>query len=411
MTGEREATVAQVKELIRHEIASANKARPGGSPQPVAVRGPLDRELGISLGVLNTQWQLGTSTVRSSRRIIGPVLNFLRKVGYWAARPYLLALATNQTQFNSHVTQVLNKVVPTLDKAQAQVQGGAQLVTKLQAQVSEQQATLVEQQATLVELQAIMTEQRKVVEALNQRIAALEAIQARAEADAKRLERQYVQMQMRYRGEMSAIREHQVHYVQYFRNGTNVLDVGCGRGEFLSLLKEEGIGAYGIDLNPEMVTLAQDRGLVVQEADAIEHLRSLPEESLDGIFCSHVTEHLPVARLNQFLEESFRTLKSGSRLVFETPNVASPVVLTLTFYRDWTHCPPIHPDTVRMLVELAGFQVSEVHYSAPLGDREALLTPVDDAIPGGSTLNENFRMLNALVFGHQNYAVVAIKPA
>ncbi|MFZ5815413.1 MAG: methyltransferase domain-containing protein [Bacillota bacterium] len=396
MTGEREDKIAQVKELMQREILSARRAGRVNPPQPVAKSGQLDRELGASMWVLNTQWQLGTPTVRSSRRIIGPLLNLLRKIGYWATRPYLLALASNQTQFNSHVTQVFNRMVPALEKLRDQVQAEAELVADLQARLAEQQV--------------IISEQHTVIEAMSQRIAALEAERIQEEVDAKALDRQYLEMQMRYRGEMSAIRQHQERYLRYFKKGTNVLDVGCGRGEFLSLLKEAGIGAYGVDLNPEMVKLAQEQGLAVQEADAVEHLQSLPESSLDGIFASHLTEHLPVVKLNQFLEESYRTLKPGAALVFETPNVASPVVLTMTYYRDWTHCPPIHPDTVRMLVELAGFQVVEVLYSAPLGDRPALLSPVDEATPGGATLSENFRILNRLVFGHQNYAVVAVKP-
>src|SRR5436190_16542232 len=126
----------------------------------------------------------------------------------------------------------------------------------------------------------------------------------------------------RFRGSPDEIREKLRVHVPVFAGASDVLDVGCGRGEFLSLLKEHRIGARGVDTNGEMIADARHRGLDVVEADARAHLQSLPDASLGGVFSSQVVEHLEPSYLIELLPIIFKKLLPGAPLVLETINPA-----------------------------------------------------------------------------------------
>src|SRR4051812_7313934 len=96
----------------------------------------------------------------------------------------------------------------------------------------------------------------------------------------------------RFRGSIHEIREKQRVFVPLFAGASDVLDIGCGRGEFLALLKEHRIGGRGIDANAEMIAAARERGVDAAQADALAHLQSLPDASLGGVIASQVVEHL-----------------------------------------------------------------------------------------------------------------------
>ena len=134
-----------------------------------------------------------------------------------------------------------------------------------------------------------------------------------------------------------------------------MLDVGCGRGEFLELLGEAGISARGIDLNHEMAEQCRARGLDVTEADAVGYLSTLPDGSLGGIFAAQVVEHLRADYLLQFLELAFHKLRPGGLLVLETLNPACWIAFFESFIRDITHEWPLHPETLKYLVLASGF--------------------------------------------------------
>ena len=136
---------------------------------------------------------------------------------------------------------------------------------------------------------------------------------------------------------------------------SDVLDVGCGRGEFLDLLKARGIGARGLDLNHEMVEVCRARGLDVAEADAVGYLDALPDASLGGLFAAQVVEHLQPGYLLRFLELAFHKLRPGAPIVLETLNPACWTAFFDSFIRDITHVWPLHPETLRYLVLASGF--------------------------------------------------------
>ncbi|MEH2168197.1 MAG: methyltransferase domain-containing protein [Nostoc sp.] len=141
-----------------------------------------------------------------------------------------------------------------------------------------------------------------------------------------------------------------------------IVDVGCGRGEWLELLRESGYIARGIDINRVMLEQCRSRGLEVIEADVIAHLRALPDSSLGAVTGFHIIEHLPFETLVQLFDEAVRVLKPGGLVVFETPNTRNILVGSGDFYRDPTHKNPIHPDTISFLAESRGLINSKSYF-------------------------------------------------
>ena len=190
-----------------------------------------------------------------------------------------------------------------------------------------------------------------------------------------------------------------------------MLDVGCGRGEFLDLLKARGISARGLDLNHEMVEVCRARGLDVAEADVVGYLEALPDASLGGLFAAQVVEHLQPGYLLRFLELAFHKLRPGAPIVLETLNPACWTAFFDSFIRDITHVWPLHPETLRYLVLASGF--SGGAHRVPLAGRAA-----GSAADGGrgprvaaaadlaETFNANVEKLNARLFTFLDYAIV-----
>ena len=148
----------------------------------------------------------------------------------------------------------------------------------------------------------------------------------------------------------------QVRFVPYFLHAPGlVLEIGCGKGVMLSMLKEKGIQAYGIDLSDTTVKYCQEKGLDVIHSDLLSHLRSLKEGSLGGIFCAHVIEHLHPSDAMEFLKQAGRVLKPKSRLILITPN-AKDLRTTERFWLDITHVRPYPEKILCALLRREGFQ-------------------------------------------------------
>jgi len=225
----------------------------------------------------------------------------------------------------------------------------------------------------------------------------------------------YLSFEDQFRGSREAIRERFESYVSLFDNRSPVLDVGCGRGEFLDLLKARGIDARGIDLNHEMAEACRSRGLDVTEADAVAFLATLGDGSLGGIFSAQVVEHLQPAYLLQFLELAFHKLRPGGRLVLETLNPACWVAFFDSYIRDITHVWPLHPETLKYLVVASGFSGARVEFRSPVREEDKLQA---FAAPPSSVaafadlaeaFNANVEKLNARMFTYLDYAVVGDK--
>jgi len=234
----------------------------------------------------------------------------------------------------------------------------------------------------------------------------------------------YVAFEDLFRGDRALIRERQEDYVRLFTGRQDVLDVGCGRGEFLQLLAERGIRARGLDLNHEMVELCAASGLDVTEADALGYLRGLGDGELGGLIAAQVVEHLEPDYLLAFLDEAYRVLQPGAPIALETINVASWSAFFTSYIRDLTHVRPIHPDTLKFVVTASGFLDAEIRLKAPLPESERLLPSppgvrdVNLATAGAEgrglialadAFDRNVERLNTQLYAPLDYAVVAWK--
>jgi O-antigen chain-terminating methyltransferase len=212
------------------------------------------------------------------------------------------------------------------------------------------------------------------------------------------------------RGPTEVVRERQRVYVDDFRAAAPVLDVGCGRGEFLGLLREAGIEARGVDADADMVAYARGEGLDVEQADALAYLESLSDGSLGGIFCAQVVEHLPPPALVRFLELAHAKLRDGGLLIAETINPVSPLALR-NYFADLTHAQPLVPETLALLARHAGFDDVETRFAnePPEPERLGAIELPDDAAFDGAraALAHNVERLNGLLFGPLDYAILA----
>jgi len=225
----------------------------------------------------------------------------------------------------------------------------------------------------------------------------------------------YVGFEDQFRGDQADIRRRLSDYVADFAGASDVLDIGCGRGEFLDLLRGAGIGARGLDLNHEMVEGCRARGLAADEGDALGYLRAQPDGALGGLFAAQVVEHLEPAYLMRVLDAAYHALRPGSRIVLETINPACWFAFFESYIRDLTHVRPIHPDTLKYLLTASGFQRVEIRFRAPYPDAQKL-QPIAlagdasaDAQAAAATLNANAERLNRLLFTHLDYAAVATR--
>lgn len=171
-----------------------------------------------------------------------------------------------------------------------------------------------------------------------------------------------------FRGSEEHVREHQRRYAARFAGAADVLDLGCGRGEFLEAARDAGLAARGIDQNEECIALCRAKGLDAAQADLFSYLSSQPNGSLGGAFCSHVVEHLPPAQLPSLIHLLARKLRAGALVAIETPNPECLEIFATHFYIDPTHTRPVPPVLLRFYLEEAGFGNIGIERLSPVFD-------------------------------------------
>lgn len=222
----------------------------------------------------------------------------------------------------------------------------------------------------------------------------------------------YVGFEDRFRGSTDDIRQRVAEYLPFFQGARDVLDIGCGRGEFLVLLREQDIRARGVDINGSMVDVCRQHGLDATEADALSYLRAQPDGSLGGLFAAQVVEHLEPRYLTGLLDAAFDKLRPGAPVILETINPACWFAFFESYIRDITHVRAIHPDTLNYLLIASGFQHVDIRYRAPYPEHEKLqrIAPQESIGDAVDTLNANVERLNRLLFTWLDYAAIGRRP-
>lgn len=207
------------------------------------------------------------------------------------------------------------------------------------------------------------------------------------------VEMDWIKFAEKFRGSEEYVRRGQQFYVERFRGRKNVLDLGCGRGEFLELMRGHGVDARGIEQNEELVAMCKRAGLKAEFADMFEYLNALPDQSLGGIFCSQVVEHLQPAEVPQLIRLAHAKLEPRGLLAVETPNPECLAIFATHFYLDPSHTRPIPPPLLAFYFEETGFGLLETHRFAP----------ARDSIPAVNDLPESVR---ETFFASMDYAVL-----
>jgi SAM-dependent methyltransferase len=232
----------------------------------------------------------------------------------------------------------------------------------------------------------------------------------------------YIAFEDQFRGTDESVHARVREYVPIFHGATDVVDLGCGRGEFLAALADAGIAARGVDANAGMVAVVRERGLSAVTGDALTYAASVPDESLGGVVAIQVIEHLEPSYLMRLLDTAGRKMRRGAPIVLETINPACWFAFFSSYIRDFTHIRPVHPETLQYLLRASGFERVQIRYSAPVPDQIKMRTV---ELPAGvlsssephamavtrlaHTLNANATVLNNLMFTHLDYAAVAYR--
>ena len=349
--------VADLFERLREELRRGAGSGGGAESEFAATRALAERFWPVT-----AEREAGGGPKGLAKRI-------LRKLMRWYVEP----LAGDQRVYNSAVLKLVDALSERADTAAASNERARQLLREL-----EERLTRVERRGA-----------GGAASAPPATVAAQPAAAALPD---------YFAFESRMRGSVEAIRDRQRRYVEDFRKAAPVLDIGCGRGELLQLLREAGVAARGIDADADMVAYARGDGLDVEQADLVEYLERVDEGSLGGIFMGQVVEHLPPGVLARSLGLAARKLRPGGVLVAETINPLSPLALR-HYFADLTHSQPLVPETLQLLARQSGFADIEVRY---LNEPAERLTEPDDPV-----IAANVRQLNELLFAPLDYALIA----
>lgn len=243
----------------------------------------------------------------------------------------------------------------------------------------------------------------------------VELIEAKAEIEEKGLavsnqvELDYFLFENKFRGTEKSIKKNQEQYLEYYKNRENVLDIGCGRGEFLELLSENNIPAKGIDVYGEFVEYCQDKGMEVLQKDALSYVREQQDNSLGGIFMGQVAEHLENDYLLNLLASCYEKMQKGAYFISETPNPTNLSTFTNSFYLDPSHIKPVHPEAFKFMLEYVGFKDVEIVYTenSKSGYRIPLLNA--SQVANLEEFNSGINCISDMLLGSLDYAVIAKK--
>ena len=273
-------------------------------------------------------------------------------------------------------------------------------------QLSEKITELQLSAKKLYEIQKTTEERLSVVEgslaSVEERLADYDKSLNSIDEETHSLDAFYVALEDEFRGSRQEIHNRLKIYlpiVEEAKAGTEqspIVDLGCGRGEWLELLRELGYVYRGVDINRVMIEQCQTRGIEIVESDLIAYLQSLPDDSVGAVTGFHVIEHLPFEVLIQLFDETVRVLRSGGVAIFETPNPENILVGCCNFYLDPTHRHPLPSQLSQFIARSRGLSKVKIMYLHPSTELEA----TEDAIA---------QRFNQYFYGAQDYAVIGYK--
>ena len=345
----------------------------------------------------------------SHRKVLGSLVVGLKKALHKMTHPYIQMILKRQVEFNTGLVRLLNQIVmdyryglanqeKQMASLEKQLEKANQLLEELPQELRSQKIIFEE----------VLSELKTRPKGASGNWAFPEGLREKVRSH------EYLRFENLHRGREEDIKWKQKAYLPYFKDKGKVLDIGCGRGEFLELLQEAGLTGSGIEINPEMVAHGRKKGLDVRHGDGLQYLKGLPDNGLGGIFLSQVIEHLDPEALREWVGVCFAKLTPGGLLLAETVNPQCLTTFSGAFYLDLSHQKPIHPEAARFLWESLGFRQVTTLFVSPYPEEMKLREMArreDDSYEDelARVLNENTRRLNDLLYGYQDYAVIGYK--
>ena len=323
------------------------------------------------IDVLNRVWNINLEReILSRNKLFAFVKKVIRKLTRW----YIVPMMQDQITFNSYVVRNINN----LNKQNEKIR---QILDEKDKKI------------------------RQILDEKDERIKKLEKIEKENNFDMD-----YLAFENKYRGSEKSIQKLQEKFVRLYAGKENILDIGCGRGEFIKTLLNAGKQyVFGMDINPQMVEKCKKEGLSVELKDGVNYLYDNDNLNLGGIFSSQVIEHLKPSQIVKLIKGAHKNLQEGSPLILETINPMALVTQTMAYTLDLTHRQYVHPFTIEMLLKEHGFKKVEFIYSSPV-DIEAPVLKDNDMDPKElEKYNEKIRRMHEMLFGYQDYAVIAWK--
>lgn len=327
------------------------------------------------LDTLNRVWNVNLEReILSRNKLFSFVKKVIRKLTRW----YVIPMMQDQITFNSYAVRTINNLNKQMEKQ------------------NERLEKLLDKKAE--EIKVLLSEKEV-------RIKKLEEIEKENDFDMD-----YLAFEDKYRGSEESIQKLQEKFVRLYAGKDNILDIGCGRGEFIKTLLNAGKQyVFGMDINPQMVEKCKKDGLSVELRDGVSYLYDNDNLNLGGIFSSQVIEHLKPSQIVKLIKGAYKNLREGSPLILETINPMALVTQTMAYTLDLTHRQYVHPFTIEMLLKEHGFKKVEFIYSSPV-DIEAPVLKDNDMDPKElEKYNEKIRRMHEMLFGYQDYAVIAWK--
>lgn len=309
-------------------------------------------------------------------------------------------------QFAEHLLVTSNRIA-TLEATKSTLESS---VGELRASLAQANARQYESELAIQDHRRSLADQARTIAAIDaprgEPYSTREAVDT-ATVVAPSMDAFYVAFEDRFRGAPADIKSRMQVYLPWMQSAAAgaadrpILDLGCGRGEWLALLREEGLAARGVDANGVMAQACKEADLDVQQADALDALESWPERSLGAVTGFHIVEHLPFPTLVRLVDATYRALSGGGVVAFETPNPENLVVGSCSFWLDPTHERPLPPPVLKFVLERAGFIDVEIWPLHPAAEDARIKT-------GELEIRDR---LNALLCGPRDYAAVARKPS
>lgn len=408
----------EVPEIMHKLRENATKS---ASCQPYEKMGE-ESDMQTELAQIRSNWDIRNKNyqIHSHRPYTGKALVKGRELVHSEVQRYVDPMIGKQIEFNNNVSIILDKQISKIGDIETDI---ADAKLKIECQINDIFAEINKFRLDVDsmmdnKINNILGEIKEDIEnkawlaAILERRTASEIISPKVQSTDSGLN--YFLFEERFRGSRVEIKEKQQAFVDYFRGCRKVLDIGCGRGEFLELLKENGIEAIGIDIDPDMVSYCTSKGLNVELKDAVTYLENIDDKTLDGIFLDQVVEHFEPFYLTRLLDLCYRKLNYGYFIIIETVNPLS-LFSFINFFIDLTHIHPLHPATLNFLLTAFGFRELETKFLAPIADSQKLkrldtsAQTTDEIKEFVNIYNKNTEVLNNILYGPQDYAIIGKK--